>query len=255
MNADPAGRAGTVALGFLDEVIQEILASWSDDSFLDRESAEREFAVLATWIREGGNRDLEPGVLSDRLLTRRLAELLTYAVIAHWDREQNPDPEGYMTVLSALRRVPSGVTGPGEHGFAARLSDPDGFELVAQLGHDLRSPLTSITFLAETLRGGFSGPVSDHQRYQLGLIYGAAVGLSSVVTDVVDLARTAADPLDGEAQAFSIHSTLESVRRIVQPLADLKEIEFRTSIQTHDRVRGHSMAVSRALLNLVINGL
>jgi signal transduction histidine kinase len=243
-----------LSLAFLDEVTQEVLDSWGEDAFLDREAAAREFEAMAEWIHRGAPEEEGPAFASDRLLTRRLAELLTRAVISHWDEAEPGNDRAFMQVLSALRRLPVGGAALDES-FETRLSDPDGFELVAQLGHDLRSPLTSITFLAETLRDGFSGPVTDHQNHQLGLIYSAALGLSSVVTDVVDLAKAGGDPLDGEPQAFSLHAILESVRRVVQPLADIKEIEFRWSLNTHDRVMGHQLAVTRVLMNLVINGL
>ena len=246
------------SLAFLDEVIGEILESWTDDSFLDRESAEKELRSIAEWLRSGAGEESEPGVLSDRLLTRRLGEVLLHGVLSHWQEGGDHEPgeaEAYMETLSALHRLPW-ILLP-EHGdaFANRLADPDGFELVVQLGHDLRSPLTSITFLAETLRSGHSGPLTDHQKAQLGLIYSASVGLSTVVADVVDLGRAGGDPLEAEPEAFSIHSILESVRGVVQPLADAKGVEFRTRITAHDRVRGHPLALNRVLLNLAINGL
>lgn len=246
----------TRSLSFLDEVIREILQSWSSDSFLDRELAEREFRALVEWLQTGREAEERPSVLSDRLLSRRLAEVLLRGILTHWRETGGAnDSRPYMEALSSLNRLSQAAL--PEHGdaFASRLADPDGFELVVQLGHDLRSPLTSITFLAETLRSGFSGPLTEHQRVQVGLIYSASLGLTSIVQDVVDLARAGGDPLETEVEAFSLHALLESVREVVQPLADSKSVEFRTEVNTHDRVRGHPMAINRVLLNLAINGL
>lgn len=256
MTKNSGVTSDAIDLFFLDEVIREILDSWSSDSFLDREAAEKGFAIIAGWLRKGGTPEDGPSVLSDRLLTRRLAEVLLHGIINRWRRHDGSgDAQACMQVLSRLQGIPGDAL--SEHGdpFASRLADPDGFELVVQLGHDLRSPLTSITFLAETLRSGHSGPLTEHQKTQMGLIYSAAVGLNSVVDDVVDLARAGGDPLDGEPEAFSLHAILESVRGVVQPLADVKEVEFRTEVATHDRVRGHPLAIRRILQNLVINGL
>src|SRR5690606_3170603 len=69
------------------------------------------------------------------------------------------------------------------------LGDVDERDLLVELVHDLRSPLTSILFLAETLRRGQSGEINDIQRRQLGIIYSAALGLISVAGDVIELAR------------------------------------------------------------------
>ena len=48
-------------------------------------------------------------------------------------------------------------------------------EWVVEMAHDLRSPLSSILVLAESLRDGRSGGVNDVQKRQLGLIYSAAL--------------------------------------------------------------------------------
>ena len=56
---------------------------------------------------------------------------------------------------------------PPAHDFAARLSAPDSRDLLVAVAHDLRSPLTSILFLAEQLGAGRSGAVNDLQRRQL----------------------------------------------------------------------------------------
>lgn len=256
MTKNPGTASDTAAFSFLDEVIREILDSWSSDTFLDQETARKEFAIIADWLRAGGGPEDGPCVLSDRLLTRRLAEVLLQGVIAHWrKRGGDGDPRAYMEVISDLQGIPRGTLSEHADAFASRLTDPDGFELMVQLGHDLRSPLTSITFLAETLRSGHSGPLTDHQKTQMGLIYSASVGLNSIVDDVVDLARAGGDPLEGEPETFSLHAILESVREVVQPLADAKGVECRTEVAAHDRVRGHPLAIRRILRNLVINGL
>src|SRR5437762_13100352 len=53
----------------------------------------------------------------------------------------------------------------------ACLAGPNGLDLVVELAHDLRSPLTSILFLAEALQQGQGGTVTPEQSRQLGLIY------------------------------------------------------------------------------------
>src|SRR5690606_22337651 len=87
---------------------------------------------------------------------------------------------------------------------ADRLSGPDGLELVVEVAHDMRSPLTSVLFLAETLQRGQSGPVSPVQERQLGLIYSAAFGLSAMASDVIELARGGDRLVDLEPIPFSV---------------------------------------------------
>src|SRR2546430_1688076 len=73
----------------------------------------------------------------------------------------------------------------------ASLAGPNGLDLVVELAHDLRSPLTSILFLAEALQQGQGGAVTQEQSRQLGLIYSAALCLCATASDVLELARGA----------------------------------------------------------------
>jgi signal transduction histidine kinase len=139
--------------------------------------------------------------------------------------------------------------------FADRLSGPDGLELVVEVAHDLRSPLTSILFLAETLQRGRSGNINAVQERQLGLIYSAAFGLSSLASDVIELARGGDRLVDLDPIPFSISDILESVRDIVQPIAEEKGLTVRLEAPESDFRVGHPVALSRVLLNLTTNAL
>jgi signal transduction histidine kinase len=124
-----------------------------------------------------------------------------------------------------------------------------------EVAHDLRSPLTSILFLAETLQRARSGPVNPVQERQLGLIYSAAFGLSSVASDVIELARGGDRLVDLDPIPFSVADILESVRDIVQPIAEEKNLTVRLSTPEADFRVGHPVALSRVLLNLTTNAL
>src|SRR2546428_9717856 len=86
-----------------------------------------------------------------------------------------PEPRRPEMRATAARRLewmavrPTRQPEPEPDNLAACLSGPSGLELVVEMAHDLRSPLTSILFLAEALQRGQSGPVSDAQRRALGL--------------------------------------------------------------------------------------
>ena len=150
----------------------------------------------------------------------------------------------------------AGAIEPGwAQDFTARLSGRDGLELLVQIAHDLRTPLTSILFLAETLQRGQSGPVSELQRRQLGLIYGAALGLSSVASDVIELARGGDQLVEKEPEPFSVSGVLQSVRDIVWPIAEEKRLTLRLLPPPTDQRLGHPIALSRVLLNLTTNAL
>jgi signal transduction histidine kinase len=137
----------------------------------------------------------------------------------------------------------------------ARLDEPGGLDLMVEIAHDLRSPLTSILFLSETLHMGHSGEVNELQRRQLALIYSAALGLSGLVSDSIELAYGGERLADTERCPFSITETLEAVQDMVRPIAEEKGLTLRLRPQALDLRIGHPMALSRALLNLTCNAL
>ncbi len=160
-----------------------------------------------------------------------------------------------VALLGALEQVSASLDPNWSEQFASRLSSADGFDLVVELAHDLRSPLTSILFLAETLQRGRSGPLTQVQERQLGLIYSAAFGLSSVASDVIELARGGDRLVDLDPIPFSVADIYESVRDIVLPIAEEKGLGIVVEAADTDFRVGHPVALSRVLLNLTTNAL
>ena len=138
---------------------------------------------------------------------------------------------------------------------AACLSGPNGLELVVELAHDLRSPLTSILFIAEALQQGQEGPVTPEQSRHLGLIYSAAFSLCATASDVLELARGSNRLIDRAPAPFSVAETFASVRSMVLPIAEEKGLAVRLVHPVPERRIGHARAVSRTLLNLATNAV
>ena len=144
---------------------------------------------------------------------------------------------------------------PEPQDLAACLAGPNGQELVVEMAHDLRSPLTAILFLAESLQNAENGPVTDSQRRQLGLIYSAALGLCATASDVLELARGGDRLLERGPLPFSVVEILNSVRGMVLPLAEEKRLEVQLVHPVPERRIGHARAVGRVLLNLATNAV
>ena len=150
--------------------------------------------------------------------------------------------------------VPEAPQDAGED-LRTEMRGPDAFELLVEVAHDFRSPLTSILFLAQALRDGHSGPVNDVQRSQLGLIYSAAFGLAAIASDVMDLARKQGDLIGAEDQPFALADVFANVERMVRPLVEEKGLDLRISVPERAQARGHPHALGRVLLNLTTNAL
>lgn len=185
-------------------------------------------------------------------LTRRLIDELVEEVVEHGCDE---DAAPSLSALRALRAARLALAGSGAGSLKSRLTGPDAFELLVEAAHDLRSPLTSILFLSEALRGGHSGPVNPLQRSQLGLMYGAALGLASVASDIVDLARDGKGLIEGEPEPYAVAEVFRGVEDLVRPMAEEKRIELRIVVNEYERAHGHPVALGRVLLNLTSNAL
>ncbi len=253
-SGDPEGAGH-----FLREAATRITEDWQQvrQDAASREEVARVLesiqGVLAV-AAAGGTPDL--GALAGSPLGRRLLVLLRSQFVGLLcNAPTPPDSRSLLQWLAALETVGSALEPRWDQRFADRLSGPDGLELVVELAHDLRSPLTSILFLAETMKRARSGPVTSLQERQLGLVYSAAFGLSSVASDVIELARGGDRLVDLEPLPFSVADILESVRDIVQPIAEEKGLEVRLVPPASPARLGFPVALSRVLLNLTTNAL
>ncbi len=234
-----------------------VAASWSNShgDAVSPEEVSEHLSTLVTAIgRRGVKQSVSPQLQS--VLGRRLLELLRTEVIRGWDGdEKGPTTSEILTTLRAIESVRTAIDPDWEQHFASRLSGPDGLALVVEVAHDLRSPLTSILFLAETLQREQSGEINELQRRQLGLVYSAALGLSEMASNVIELARGGHRLADDEPMPFSITDILESVHDIVRPIAEEKGLTVRLLPPASDHRVGHPEALSRVLLNLTTNAL
>ena len=259
---DPNGPASdSIAPALWDALRESVL--WADAEWervvehaAGAEEATAHLAHLSAAIRkETAGLSADLGAVPRNALSRRLLGLIRTAFVERVRALAPVDAGQLLNILHAMEVVGQHLESDWSQHFTDRLSAPDGLELVVEVAHDLRSPLTSILFLAETLQRGRSGPVNAVQERQLGLIYSAAFGLSSVASDVIELARGGDRLVDLDPIPFSVTDILESVRDIVQPIAEEKNLTVRITSPDADFRIGHPVALSRVLLNLTTNAL
>ena len=217
------------------------------------------------WVdRRARNDDVRIDLDAVPPLARSLLVLLRAALADVWLKAPGalPPTPRILAVWRACESIEGEITdGPPVAGddwdldFSDQLSGPRGLELVVEVAHDLRSPLTSILFLAETLQRGQSGPVNDIQRRQLGLIYSAALGLSTLASNVMELARGGSRLAEDSPAPFSVRDLFESVADIVRPMAEEKGLTVRLLPPDADHRLGPAQALARVLLNLTTNAI
>jgi len=208
--------------------------------------------------RLAGREGLRLGSPEEAPARLRLLQLLQSELIHVW-RRLSARPPSRDDILRVLSEIDQGIVSLEPHGrerIEAMVEAESPLTMVIQLAHDIRSPLTSVLFLAELLQRGRSGEVNETQQRQLGVIYSAAFALVSVANDVIELARGGGTSLTSEDPApFSLAESLGTIKEMLQPMAEDKGIEFRVVTPRDDRRVGHQAAISRALLNLTTNAL
>jgi signal transduction histidine kinase len=159
------------------------------------------------------------------------------------------------TMIAAIEAVQTPQTLESRNEFTRHLATADAVNAVVEIAHDMRSPLTSILFLVETLRRGRSGPVTTVQERQLGLIYGAALGLNTLACDVIDAVRGGQRLVDGRPIPFSIAEVILGVCDTVRPISEEKALPITHVLPAGDGRLGYPGALGRVLLNLMTNAL
>jgi signal transduction histidine kinase len=138
--------------------------------------------------------------------------------------------------------------------FIARLTGADCADAVVAIAHDIRSPLGSILLLVDSLRRAEKSQPNPVRERQLGLIYGAAFGLSTTVSNLIAAAR--GDGLvQGKPSPFSVSEVMHSVSDIVQPMCEEKGIPLGMEFPENDARIGFASAIQQSLLNLTSNAL
>ena len=235
-----------------------VLSLWTNErgDALDLDDARAALAWLAFAVDEArrGHAPSKDNPASTAL-GRHFLQQLRAELVAVWTATPPGEAREMLSFLQAFEAVRVAIEPDWSQYFTSRLSGPDGLDLVVEVAHDLRSPVTSIIFLAETLSRGQSGDVTELQKRQLRLIYSAALGLSSMASDVIELARGGDQLVERELSPFSVAEILESVTDMVRPIAEEKGLALRFTPPPSDYRTGRPLALSRVLLNLTTNAL
>jgi signal transduction histidine kinase len=138
--------------------------------------------------------------------------------------------------------------------FISRLTGADCADAVVAIAHDIRSPLCSILLLVDALRHSERAAANPIRERQLGLIYGAAFGLSTTVSNLIGAAR-GEGLVQGKPLPFSVSETMHSVSAIVQPMCEEKGIPLGMEFPENDARVGYASAIQQSLVNLASNAL
>lgn len=133
---------------------------------------------------------------------------------------------------------------------------PAALELLTEVVHDLRSPLSSMLVLIGQLQSGRAGPLTRQQELQLGILYEAAFEVNNLTRNALELARRSdVSPPAEVPMVFSVTGTWHTVHALLAPIAQERGLVLRWSGPRTDLRMGHPEILQKVLLNLVTNAL
>jgi signal transduction histidine kinase len=127
-------------------------------------------------------------------------------------------------------------------------------QFLAMMSHELRTPLNAIGGFTELLELGLRGPVTPEQVEDLGRIRRNKDLLLSIITDILEFARTDAGALSVKSEPVSVADLLIDLTDLVGPQMQAKGIRFIVGPVPADAIaRADRERAQQVLLNLLSN--
>src|SRR5262245_57767709 len=153
------------------------------------------------------------------------------------------DPETAGVVLS-FNRMAEKVETTIEK---VRRSDESRRQLLADVTHELNTPLTSVLGYLETLTME-DMPLSEERRRQLtGIAYEEAVNLRALIEDLTTLSRLDAEGLTIERAPVPLAPVVERVVRRLSRMSEQRGVEVKTELEAGVEVMGDAQRIDQVV--------
>jgi CheY-like chemotaxis protein/CHASE3 domain sensor protein len=130
-------------------------------------------------------------------------------------------------------------------------------DFLANMSHELRTPLNSSLILAKLLADNREGNLTDEQVQYAETIRAAGNDLLALINDILDLSKIEAGHTEVRPDSVMLSTLVEELRRIVQPIAQQKKLEFHASLAAGcpATIETDRQRLEQILKNLLSNAL
>jgi CheY-like chemotaxis protein/signal transduction histidine kinase/HAMP domain-containing protein len=125
-------------------------------------------------------------------------------------------------------------------------------QFLANMSHELRTPLNSMLLLSNLLAENERGNLDANQVQFCKTIHGAGKDLLALINQVLDLAKIESGKQQVHVQVVSLEKLCEYSRRVFEPLARDKGLEFKVEL---DPTLPESIATDPQRVQQIVNNL
>ncbi len=129
-------------------------------------------------------------------------------------------------------------------------------DFLANVTHELRTPLYGMIGLAESLMDGIAGQLEEKAKYNLSLVINSGKRLTSLVNDILDYSQLKHGDITLNLASVNLHSIIKLIISISVPLVENKDLKIKTSVEPDSfYVNADENRLQQILLNIVGNAV
>ena len=157
-------------------------------------------------------------------------------------------------LFAQIQGLVDGLAAERDARHAAEAADKAKSDLLAMIGHELRTPMEAAVAMSELL---LATPLDPTQTYYAETLYQSGRSLLSVLNDVLDFSRLEAGRFELEQASFDLHDLIQGVGALLQARANEKGLTGGVDIGANcpQFIVGDSARLRQVLISLVDNAL
>lgn len=128
-------------------------------------------------------------------------------------------------------------------------------DFIANVSHELRSPLNSIIGFSELLQSKFIGELNEKQQEYISDIRIAGLHLLGMINEILDISKIEANAINLNKTAFNLKQNMIEVTNILKPLYEKKNITLYTNIADDIDILADYQKIQQIFFNLLSNAI
>lgn len=129
-------------------------------------------------------------------------------------------------------------------------------DFLANTSHELRTPLNGIIGIGQSMLDGATGPLSEEQRRNLGMVVASGRRLASLVNDILDFSKLRHETVELRRRPTDLHALTELVLAISRTLVGKRALRLFNRIDAQvPLVEVDEDRVQQILFNLIGNAV